>query len=264
MSPAGTRRAALVLLLLVCVAHALALRSRAHEVPASRWAALELVAPGLFARGAPATAWPFPAPALPAGRALAWEALDAPASGGASVPSPFVGWIPLWLALAGLLPLGATGRRWLPLALLLGGLAAALALRHTTPLVLALALSAAVGLARIGPRTDGADARPQLVAGALSVLLAAAAIAASLRAGFATDTEALRPLLLRLDAPARAAWDPSSLLPQAAHLRAVLDRSALAAFAGMTALLLHLRSRAPWSAALLLLVTAADLAALAL
>lgn len=263
MSSAGTRRTALVLLLLVGVAHGLALRSRAHEVPASRWAALELVAPGLFARGAPASAWPFPAPALPAGRALVWEALDAPASDGGRVPSPFVGWVPLWLALAAALPAGASGRRWLPLASLLAGLAASLALRHPTPLVLALALSAAFSLARIGPRAEGAEARPQLVAGALAVLLAAAAIAASLRAGFATDAEALRPLLLRLDAPARAAWDPSSLAPQAAHLRAVLDRSALAAFAGMTALLLHLRSRAPWSAALLLTVTATDLAALA-
>jgi len=263
MSPAWTRWAALVLLLLVGVAHALALRSHRHEVPASSWAALELVAPGLFARGAPATAWPFPAPALPAGRALAWAALDGPGAD-ASVPSPFVGWIPLWLALASLLPLGASGRRWLPLALVLAGLAAALALRHTTPLVLALALSGAIGLAQLGPRAEGADARPQLVAGALAVLLAAAAIAASLRAGFATDAEALRPLLLRLDAPARAALDPASLLPQAAQLRAVLDRSALAAFAGMTALLLHLRSRAPWSAALLLLVAAADLAAVAL
>ena len=259
MSPAGTRRAALVLLLLVCVAHLLELLSRAHVAPASRWAALELVAPGLFARGTAASAWPFAAPALPAGRALVWEALDA--AGGRSVPSPCVGWIPLWLALAAALP---TGRRWLPLALLPAGLAAALALRHPTPLVLALAFSAALGLARIGPRADGADARPQLVAGALAVLLAAAAIAASLRAGFATDSEALRPLLARLDAPARAAWDPASLAPQAAQLRAVLDRSALAAFAGMTALLLHLRSRAPWSAALLLLVTAADLAAVAL
>jgi hypothetical protein len=93
--------------------------------------------------------------------------------------------------------------------LLLAGLAAALALRHPTPLVLALAPAAALGLARIGPRETGADARPQLLAGALAVLLAAAAIAASLRAGFATDAEALRPLLARLDAPARAAFDPS-------------------------------------------------------
>jgi hypothetical protein len=260
MNEAGTRRAALVLLLLVLVAHLAALLERAHDVPASRWAALELVAPGLFARGAAGGPWPFAAPAPPAGHALAWQALDA-APGGAGRPSPFVGWIPLWLALASLPPLGASGRRWLPLLLLLAGLAAALALRHPTPLVLALAPAAALGLARIGPRETGADARPQLLAGALAVLLATAAIAASLHAGFATDAEALRPLLARLDAPARAAFDPARVALEAAHLRAVLDRSALAAFAGMTALLLHLRSRAPWSAALLLLVAAADLAA---
>ena len=85
-------------------------------------------------------------------------------------------------------------------------------------------------------------------------------IGAALRAGFATDTQALQPLLARLDATSREAWGPASQALEAAHLRAVLDRAAVAAFAGMTALLLHLKSRAAWSAAVLLVVLAADIA----
>ena len=96
------------------------------------------------------------------------------------------------------------------------------------------------------------------------MLLTTGLIAASLRTGFATDASALRPLLARLDADALARIGPASLALEAGHLRAVLDRSALAAFVGMTALLLHLKSRARWSAALLLAVAAADVASAAL
>jgi hypothetical protein len=256
----ASRLAPLLLVLLVAGAHGLTLRPDARRVPASPWAAAELLVPGLFARGGERLAAPFDAPP-PADRSLAWAAL----AGGTptrTVPSPFVGWIPLWLALAGLW--GGRGSRRAggavaPLALAALGVAGTLLLDHPTPAVLALGLLAALGLSRAagGPP---ASAAPELAAAGACVLLAAAVIGVALRAGFATDVQALQPLLGRLDATSRDAWGPASLALEATHLRAVLDRAAVAAFAGMCALLLHLKSRTAWSAALLLVVLAADLA----
>jgi hypothetical protein len=259
----ASRLAPLLLLLLVWGAHGLALRPDARRVPASPWAAAELLAPGLFARGHERLAAPFDAPAPPPDRALAWAAL-ADGTLARTRPSPFAGWIPLWLALAGLLGGRAArrGRAGSTLALAALGLAGTVILEHPTPLVLALGALAAVGLARTLPAAGDAPgpAAPQLAAAGACVLLAAVVIGTALRAGFATDAQALQPLLARLEATSREAWGPASQALEAAHLRAVLDRAAVAAFAGMTALLLHLKSRAKWSAAVLLVVLAADLA----
>ena len=251
------RAAALVLLLLVWSAHALALRPAARRVPASPWAAAELVAPGLFACGDERLVAPFDASAPPAGHALAWAAL-APAEdpAGRTWPSPYLGWAPLWLALAGLLGGSASRLPLAPLGLLVLGAAGAGLVQHPAPLILAVGLLAARGLA--GARPDaGAEALPWLVAAAACVLSTALVAGAALRAGFATDAQALEPLLSRLGA---SGLQPASQALEAAHLRAVLDRAAVTAFLAMTALLLHLKSRAAWSAALLLVVTAADLA----
>ena len=258
------RLAPLLLLLLVWGAHGLALRPDARSVPASPWSAAELLAPGLFARGDERLAAPFEAPAPPADRALAWAAL-AGGTPARTLPSPFAGWIPLWLALAGLLGGRVSrgrGRAGWPLALAALGVAGTVILEHPTPLVLALGALAALGLAGTLPAAGGAPgpAAPQLAAAGACVVFSALVIGAALRAGFATDAQALQPLLARLDATSREAWGPASQALEAAHLRAVLDRAAVAAFAGMTALLLHLKSRAGWSAAVLLVVLAADLA----
>ena len=257
------RLAPLLLLLLVWGAHGLALRPDARRVPASPWSAAELPAPGLFARGDERLAAPFDAPAPPADRALAWAAL-ADGALARTLPSPFAGWIPLWLALAGLLGGRASrgrGRAGLTLALAALGVAGTVILEHPTPLVLALGALAALGLAgTLSAAGAPGPAAPQLVAAGACVVCSALVIGAALRAGFATDAQALQPLLARLDATSREAWGPASQALEAAHLRAVLDRAAVAAFAGMTALLLHLKSRAGWSAAVLLVVLAADLA----
>lgn len=275
MNAASRRLAPPLLLLIVCGGHLLAQRSGGRAAPVSPWAAAELLVPGLFAHDGAAAAWPFDAASTATDHSLVWTAL-APAVPAAphafnvratTLSSPYVGWIPLWLALAGLLPARSLQRR-LPaparLLLLALALAAGVVLRQSFLIVAALSLSAAVGLSGIRPAAEDADVRPQLVAAGCCVLLTAALIAASLRAGFATDAQALQPLVSRLDAAARSGWDPASTALEAAHLRAVLDRAALAAFAGMTALLLHLKSRAPWSAALLLVVTAADVCSVAL
>ena len=135
----ASRLAPLLLLLLVWAAHGLALRADTRRVPAAPWAAAELLAPGLFARGDERLAAPFDAPAPPAGRALAWAAL-AEGTPARTLPSPFAGWIPLWLALAGLLGGRASrrGRAVGPPALAALGVAGTVILQHPTPLVLAL------------------------------------------------------------------------------------------------------------------------------
>jgi hypothetical protein len=160
------------------------------------------------------------------------------------------------LLLAGIgLPVAAA---WLPVGLDdPGRLGTALGL-------IGLALLAGAGLARLGPRApDGRDEGPALVLGALAVALTALLVGLSLRAGAVSDERVVQPLLDRLDA-ARPRddlllHDPAIVAANAAWLRAVLDRAALASFAGLCALLLHLRSRGPLTGALLLAAVAADL-----
>lgn len=281
MNTVTPRAAPLLLLLIVLGGHALRLRDGDAEVPRSPWACAELVVPGLFAADGASSAWPFDAASAPRERSLLWMACadgaqaasssSAAAAPGTTISSPYAGLIPLWLGLACVLPLStAPGvmRKVLPLALLALALAAGVWLRSSVLVVGALGLAGAVGLARIRTEEGGdrprASVAPQLLAAAACVLLTTALIAASLRAGFATDAEALQPLLAHLDAGARASFDPARLALEAGHLRAVLDRAALAAFVGMTALLLHLKSRAPWSAGLLLVASAADVVSAAI
>jgi hypothetical protein len=136
-------------------------------------------------------------------------------------------------------------------------------------LVVALAILAGAGLARLGPRaTDGADERPALLLGTIAVLAAGALMLLALSAGAASDQAVAAPLLDRVDASrpedVPLLHDPFIVAANAAWLRAVLDRAALAAFVGMSALLLHLRSRGWLTGTLLLLAVAADLASVRL
>jgi hypothetical protein len=269
VSTPAARAVALLLVLIVGAGHTLALRDGGHVSPASPWGLVELLVPGLFVQDGQPAVLPFATPSPPPGHSLAWAALRHTSAGeSATMRAPYVGMLPLWLALLWLLP--APGRRGLPALARLGllGLAVAggLMLQQSFVLVGGLALAAAAGLRRIASEAspgDRSDSGPQLVVSAACVLLTAALIALALRTGSSGDAQAVQPLLEALDPAQRPAWDAGRLAPNAAHLRAVLDRSALAAFAGMTALLLHLKSRARWSAALLLAVTAADVASVA-
>lgn len=135
---------------------------------------------------------------------------------------------------------------------------------RTKLLVAALAILAGAGLARLRPRAaDGAGERPALLLGTAAVLAAGALALLALSAGSASDQAVAGPLLARLDASrpddVPLLHDPAVVAANAAWLRAVLDRAALAAFAGMAVLLLHLRSRGWLTGTLLLLVVAADL-----
>jgi len=193
----------------------------------------------------------------------------------ASRDSVTVGCLPLLLAVLGL----CAGRGRLALAgralLLLGcGLPFAAAWlpiggddpgRLGTELALAgLALLAGAGLARLGPRaSDGRGEGPALVLGVLALVATTVLVGLALRAGAASDEVVVRPLLERLEAGAPRddllLHDPAIVAANAEWLRAVLDRAALAAFLGLCALLLHLRSRGPLTGALLLAAVAADL-----
>jgi hypothetical protein len=134
----------------------------------------------------------------------------------------------------------------------------------TALLVAGLAILAGAGLARLRPRAaDGAGELPALLLGTAAVLAAGVLALLALSAGSASDQAVAAPLLERLDASRPddmpLLHDPAIVACNAAWLRAVLDRAALAAFVGMAVLLLHLRSRSWLTGTLLLLAVAADL-----
>ncbi|HEX5012266.1 MAG TPA: hypothetical protein VFY71_17900 [Planctomycetota bacterium] len=140
---------------------------------------------------------------------------------------------------------------------------------RTQLLIAGLAILAGAGLARLRPRdAEGSGERPALLLGTAVVLAAGALMLLALSAGAASDQAVAAPLLDRVDASrpddVPLLHDPYIVAANAAWLRAVLDRAALAAFVGMSALLLHLRSRSWLTGTLLLLAVAADLASVRL
>jgi hypothetical protein len=180
-----------------------------------------------------------------------------------------VGFLPLLLAAFGLLAgrgaLARPGRITLALALALAlagrwmpSLAASLPV--SAALLIAVALLAGAGLARLDRRVDGREG-PAMALGGAAVLLAGLLVAVALKAGAITDARVVQPLLDRslpgwhrelLARPEVIGWN-------AAWLRAVLDRAALAGFLSMSVLLLHLKARGVLTASLVLLAVAADL-----
>jgi len=129
-------------------------------------------------------------------------------------------------------------------------------------LLLALAGLAACGLRRLDLHA-GAPPRgtAELLLGAGCVALAALAALLALRAGRASDAVLAEPLVRRLAErlpPAGGALQLAEV-QAAGAVRLACDRAALSAFAAMTALLLHLKSRSPGSALLVVGVAAAEL-----
>jgi hypothetical protein len=273
--PAPKSRAPALLFLAGCLALLLLGRSVMPTLPgAAAWG--ELFLPRLGAQDAlPSFAFagtPAPAP----GGNLTAAVSAARFAPGAGPAAPYLGLVSVLLVgyalLAGRFGLGPAGRhgaaRRAPrITRALAGLAlVVLALSVSLPAVfagLAWAL-AAWGLIETGrARAPDEDALPALLLGAASVILTATLAGLALSAGAAPDRELLAPLLWTLDPPDRAAWTPSMLAVNGAHVRAVLDRSALAAFAGMVALLLHLKARRPLTGCVLAAVLVADLASVA-
>jgi hypothetical protein len=223
---------------------------------------------------------PFDAPAPPGRRSLPAAAVAAararrhPGDVPPGTPhAPYLGLLPVLLAGHALLA-GRIGRNeaarapapWTPSRLVRCGAALALVtLGAAVPwpgaflaIVWTLCLWGLLETCR--PRAADEDARPALALGATSVVLAAALAGLALAAGSLPDRALLEPFLQRLDPSERPAWSPTLLAVNAAHLRAVLDRSALCALAGMVALLLHLKARRTATGMLLVAAVVADLA----
>jgi hypothetical protein len=265
MSMPGRRRHALagaLLATLVLGFHGvLASRAEHRAGPMTPGALFELILPGAFADDGPDAAPMLGVMPPPAGRNLATQAL-LHGSAGPTRASLYVGLAPLLLALVA--ACSARGA-WATVAriALLSGLIMVAGFIPSGPigaplLVAAVAVLAGLGLAALSdPPARGLA--PDIVLGAVCVLLAAVLGGFALQAGAVPDAEVVRPLLDRLSVDAAQDWSATTLAGNAAHLRAVLDRSALAAFACMTALLLHLKGRAGWSLTMFLLVIAADL-----
>jgi len=259
----GAHRLAGIVLALLALAFQLVLLQRLGDgaTDTAPGVLLELVLPGVFADGGGSAPSVLHAPLPPVGRNLLARTLI-PAATPPGRAVLYVGLLPLLLAMtAALAARGrwATGAR---IALLIGLIQVA----GGSPagpigglmLVAALAVLAGLGLMGLSDETARSNA-PTLALGSASVVLAGVLGALALQAGAVPDPEVTGPLMRRLPDGEQLGWSPPMLAANAAHLRAVLDRSALAAFAGMTALLLHLKGRARWSLALILLVVVADL-----
>lgn len=252
--------AAVLLVLLLIGFHQWAI-PRSHPVAASPGVLFELILPGTFSDSSDAALPVLGAARPPAGRNLPAHVLlpdaESPTRG-----ALYIGLAPLLLAF---MAAGAArgGLAWLARAVALLGLVMVCGWVPAGSMGVALLCIGLTSLAGLGLQALWGDApgggAPTLVLGAASVALTAGLGALALQAGAVPDTEVVGALLRRLPADELDAWSTSAIASNAAQLRAVLDRSALAAFAVMTALLLHLKGRASWSLALLLLVVAADL-----
>ncbi|MGQ0553739.1 MAG: hypothetical protein ACT4PU_11045 [Planctomycetota bacterium] len=241
-----------------------------RDTPAvhARADALELLLPGLMARGGSPLDTSLNVQRPPSDDSLPALALAPELPAGARAPGVFPGYAPLLLALLTLLALPGRTAWWLRAlalpVLLLPWLwtpwpsgAASLVLRVATAALIAAAATTAA-LTLLGKPPRGQSVGPEIGLGVVAVVLAALLAGMALTAGSATDREALSFLLERLPAAAAQARPPETLAFDAAHLRSVLDRGAVAAFVGMTALLIHLKSRRGWTLALLLVVSLAD------
>ena len=228
---------------------------------------IALAVPGLYdeAPAAPVLGEPPP----PAGRSLA-RAAWLPA-GAQPVRLPYLGIAPTLLAVVALA--GSRGRCAWVLRALLG--ASLLLAAWPGPLgppgervagmlcVAALAGLAWLGLSGCSRPLPDADSAPPPASGfalaALAVLLAAGLSVLAVRVGASSGRAAVDALVARAGAQD---WSPALLAANAAWLGALLDRAALAAFAAMTVLLLHLKARRAWSLALVLTVSLADVCSL--
>jgi len=259
----GAHRLAGVALALIVLAFQLMVIQRACDgaTDTAPGVLLELVLPGAFAdagspRGpVPGTTTPPPRPNLMARTLI-------PTARAPARASLYVGLLPLLLAI--MAAISAQGR-WptrarigLVIGVILVGGGIPTGLIGALLLIASLAVLAGLGLTGLSHETEGSSA-PTLALGSASVVLAAVLGALALQAGAVPDPEVTGPLVRRLPAGEEPAWSATMLAASAAHLRFVLDRAALAAFAGMTALLLHLKGRARWSLALIVLVVIADL-----
>lgn len=186
----------------------------------------------------------------------------------------YVGLIPLCLALAGLLGrpprprLTELGRLLVLLALAVNAFpdqARSLGLGITPRPMLVLGLLAAVVPGVLWSTEREIDGRDRVGARAVAALASLAALVAlgvaAIGAGSSTFETALAPLLDRLPELEREAYlaAPELLAASAEHLRAVLDRAAVTAFAASVTLLWFLKRRDALSAWALVVVTAADL-----
>jgi hypothetical protein len=263
--------------LLAVLVLALQLPAAARVAQAWSWPGLpaEMLLPGLFhEEDEPALPWltdeRLPAQVhLPLASLRETDADDHEAR----LDSVTVGFLPLLLAALGLC-VARGGWAIAGRALLAGGVLLPLADAWlplddaagtgTLLLVAGLSLLAGTGLASLRPREpDGRGETPAVLLGSAAVLAAGALAMLALGAGASSDDAVTAPLLERADAASPTdlllLHDPAIVAANAAWLRAVLDRAALAAFVGMAALLLHLRSRGAATGALLLLAVAADL-----
>lgn len=192
-----------------------------------------------------------PGPARPAGAVL------------------YVGFVPLLLALLGLI--GARGLlAWtlrlsiLPLALLAAGALMPVPAPTVRGLAYAiqavLAAFAGLALSELQVREERSRATAAaLCVGTLAVVLAGALFLAAAWVGSEPGTHVLAPLAPHVVAQGGADPGRPQLEATALLLQRVLDRAALVGFAGMTALLLHLRRRGRFTLAALFVVTIADL-----
>jgi hypothetical protein len=225
----------------------------------------------------------FDAPAPPRGFNLVSAAPAAPpdsragpGSSSSGPPSPYLGLLPPLLALFALLaghsirggdpgpgrpgPAARVARWSAGLALVVLGLTAA---APTAFAAIAWGLAVWGLVASSRPREPDETGLATLLLGAASVILAGLLAGLALSGGASPDRELLAPLLERLQPSEREAWTPTLLALNATHVRAVLDRSALAAFVGMAALLLHLKARRTTTGLLVVAAIAADLASAA-
>ena len=224
-------------------------------------AALDLVLPGVFA--------PVPADMLPEPLRNPWaDALGLPGPPDNLLAPTHVGFVALLLALVGLVfapgAAGWTGRASVGAGLLLLALGFAPAAWAAGRLLLLLGLATLAGtqlhaLGTSGPSEDRGQAA--LALGGVAVLFAAVLAFTAIRTGQASDWVAARPCMERFVALAPDGYTEFGLRETMAAiaLRNALDRAALAAFAAMTALLIHLKSRSELTAVLVIAVAAAEL-----
>jgi hypothetical protein len=224
-------------------------------------AGVELLLPGLFA--------PVPTDTLRYQVRNPWaDALGLPGPPDNELVPTHAGFVALLLALVGLVfargLAGGSGRAALLaglLLLLLGAAPGAFAAGRVL-LLAGVATLAGAQLHALGLRGETEDrGQAALALGGVAVLLAALLAVAAIHTGQASDWVAAQPCMVRFAALAPSGFSdlPARETMAAIALRNSLDHAALAAFAAMTALLVHLKSRSRATAALVLVVAAAEL-----
>ena len=196
------------------------------------------------------------------------DALGLPTPPDSELVPLHVGYTALLLALVALVfargPIGWAGRGAIAAGLLLLAFGGAPGLWAAGRLLLLAGLAALAGcqLRDLGLREETEDrGQAPLALGGLSVLCTAALALAALRSGRESDYVVAQPAMQRfveLIPDNFVGLQPREVMAAGA-LRLASDRAALACFAAMTALLLHLKSRSRETALLVLAVAAAEL-----